>query len=103
MRSSAGRWGPSALRLAPVRHFPGGCSATGSPSWATVFPTDTIVRLDPTTGTVTATADVGGLYPDAERPPREGTPNGIAAVPGTDEFLVTGKPWPHIFRVRFLR
>jgi glutamine cyclotransferase len=29
--------------------------------------------------------------------------NGIAAVPGTDEFLVTGKNWPTIFRVRFTR
>ena len=27
--------------------------------------------------------------------------NGIAAVPGTDEFLVTGKNWPRLFRVRF--
>ncbi|MFC9705305.1 glutaminyl-peptide cyclotransferase [Streptomyces sp. NPDC056943] len=77
------------------------CTPDGT-VWANVFPTDTMVRLDPTTGTVTATADVGGLYPDSERPSREATPNGIAAVPGTDEFLVTGKLWPHIFRVRFV-
>jgi glutaminyl-peptide cyclotransferase len=27
--------------------------------------------------------------------------NGIAAVPGTDQFLLTGKYWPSLFRVRF--
>ena len=27
--------------------------------------------------------------------------NGIAHIPGTNEFLVTGKNWPTIFRVRF--
>ena len=28
--------------------------------------------------------------------------NGIAAIPGTDEFLVTGKLWPVMFRVKFV-
>ncbi|MEV5463736.1 glutaminyl-peptide cyclotransferase [Streptomyces cellulosae] len=28
--------------------------------------------------------------------------NGIAAVPGTDEFLLTGKWWPKMFRVVFV-
>jgi glutamine cyclotransferase len=28
--------------------------------------------------------------------------NGIAAVPGTDEFLVTGKYWPTMYRVKFV-
>jgi glutaminyl-peptide cyclotransferase len=28
--------------------------------------------------------------------------NGIAAIPGTDEFLITGKNWPSLFRVRFV-
>lgn len=27
--------------------------------------------------------------------------NGIAAVPGTDQFLLTGKEWPNAFRVEF--
>jgi glutamine cyclotransferase len=28
--------------------------------------------------------------------------NGIAAIGGTDEFLLTGKLWPVLFRVRFV-
>ena len=28
--------------------------------------------------------------------------NGIAQIPGTDRFLVTGKYWPALFEVRFV-
>jgi glutaminyl-peptide cyclotransferase len=28
--------------------------------------------------------------------------NGVAAVPGGTEFLLTGKLWPATFRVRFV-
>ena len=31
------------------------------------------------------------------------TLNGIASVPGGDQFLLTGKDWPTIFRVTFTR
>ncbi|MFJ2753650.1 glutaminyl-peptide cyclotransferase [Streptomyces sp. NPDC087297] len=34
---------------------------------------------------------------------RAGILNGIAAVPGTDQFLITGKYWSTMFRVRFVR
>ena len=64
--------------------------------------TDRIVRIDPATGRITAEVDASGLLAPEQR---AGTDvlNGIAAVPGTDEFLVTGKNWPTIFRVRFTR
>ena len=69
--------------------------------WANIWQTDRIVRIDPADGKVTATVDLAGLLPEADR---AGTDvlNGIAAVPGTDEFLVTGKLWPAMFRVRFV-
>ncbi len=69
--------------------------------WANVWQTDDIVRIDPTTGRVTAVVDAAGLLPAAER---EGADvlNGVAAVPGTDQFLLTGKLWPTLFRVRFV-
>lgn len=67
--------------------------------WANVWQTDEVVRIDPATGRVTATVDLGGLRPDDV--PATDVLNGIAAVPGTDEFLVTGKNWPTIFRIRF--
>ncbi|GAB1515734.1 glutaminyl-peptide cyclotransferase [Actinophytocola sp. KF-1] len=69
--------------------------------YANVWQTDRIVRIDPGTGQVTAEVDLSGLLPEEDR---AGTDvlNGIAAVPGTDEFLVTGKLWPSMFRVRFV-
>ena len=74
----------------------------GGQVWANVWQTDRIVRIDPTTGQVTAVVDAAGLLDPARR---AGTDvlNGIAAVPGADgEFLVTGKLWPVAFRVRFV-
>ena len=73
----------------------------GADVYANVWQTDRIVRIDPATGQVTAEVDLTGLLPEAER---SGTDvlNGIAAIPGTDEFLVTGKLWPTMFRVRFV-
>lgn len=69
--------------------------------WANVWQTDDIVRIDPASGRVTATVDLEGLLPATER---AGTDvlNGIAHIPDTDEFLVTGKLWPTMFRVRFV-
>jgi glutamine cyclotransferase len=68
--------------------------------WANVWQTDRIVRIDPATGRVTAVVDATGLL-DAPRRAGADVLNGIAAVPGTDEFLITGKLWPVTFRVRF--
>nr|WP_245950198.1 glutaminyl-peptide cyclotransferase [Saccharothrix carnea] len=67
--------------------------------WANVWLSDEVVRIDPANGQVTATVDLSGLRPADV--PDSAVLNGIAAVPGTDEFLVTGKNWPTIFRVRF--
>jgi glutaminyl-peptide cyclotransferase len=69
--------------------------------YANVWKTDTIVRIDPRSGEVTATIDLAGLLSPAERANTD-VLNGVAAVPGTDEFLVTGKNWPRMFRVRFV-
>lgn len=71
----------------------------GGQVWANVWHSDEVVRIDPATGLVTATVDLSPLRPDDV--PKSDVLNGIAAVPGTDEFLVTGKNWPTIFRVRF--
>ncbi|HVL85220.1 MAG TPA: glutaminyl-peptide cyclotransferase [Pseudonocardia sp.] len=71
--------------------------------WANVWRTDRIVRIDPADGRVTAEVDAAGLL-DARR--REGTDvlNGIAALPGAGErrYLLTGKYWPAMFRVRLV-
>ncbi|MFF8945314.1 glutaminyl-peptide cyclotransferase [Streptomyces sp. NPDC014864] len=73
----------------------------GDAVYANVFLTDRIVRIDPATGAVTASVDASGLLRADEIVPGA-TLNGIAAVPGTDQFLITGKFWPKMFRVVFV-
>jgi glutamine cyclotransferase len=72
--------------------------------YANVWLTDTIVRIDPDCGRVTAEIDASGLLtPEEAR--TANVLNGIAALPATDgpdEFLITGKLWPHLFRVEFV-
>lgn len=67
--------------------------------WANVLPTDLIARIDPATGTVTAVVDAARLLDDARRASAQAL-NGIAYA-GAGEFLLTGKYWPAMFRVRF--
>jgi len=73
----------------------------GGAVYANVWKTDRIVRIDPRDGKVTATVDLTGLLPAADRAEAD-VLNGIAAIPETDEFLVTGKLWPTMFRVKFV-
>jgi glutaminyl-peptide cyclotransferase len=69
--------------------------------WANVWPSSKIVRIDPNVGEVTAVVDAGGLLTSDESNDAQEL-NGIAAVPETNTFLLTGKRWPKTFRVRFV-
>ncbi|HEY4006141.1 MAG TPA: glutaminyl-peptide cyclotransferase [Pseudonocardia sp.] len=73
--------------------------------WANVYPTNWLARISLATGTVTAVVDAGELYPPDQRAAAgngaSDVLNGIAAIPGTDQFLLTGKQWPMFYRVRF--
>jgi glutaminyl-peptide cyclotransferase len=73
----------------------------GDHVWANIWQTDEIVRIDPATGQVDAVVDAVGLLTERERAGAD-VLNGIAAVPGTDTFLITGKLWPTMFLVRFI-
>jgi glutamine cyclotransferase len=76
------------------------CTEDGA-VYANVYQTDTIVRIDPRTGAVTAEIDASNLLSESERPGTKEL-NGIAAIPDTNEFLITGKLWPRMFRVEFV-
>lgn len=76
-------------------------ACAGGQVYANVWRTDRIVRIDPASGRVTASIDASGLLNEAEAE-RADVLNGITAVPGTEEFLITGKLWPKTFRVRFV-
>jgi len=66
--------------------------------WANILPTDLIARIDPGTGLVTAGVDAHGLLSGPRA--KDAVLNGIANV-DSQTFLVTGKYWPSMFRVRF--
>jgi glutamine cyclotransferase len=84
----------------PVRQL-NELECAGGVIWANVFQSDRILRINPSTGVVTGVVDASGLL--RTQPQSSGDVlNGIAAIPGTDEFLVTGKHWPSLFRVRFI-
>jgi glutaminyl-peptide cyclotransferase len=70
--------------------------------YANVWMRDLIVRIDPSSGRVTQRIDVPALLSPLER---EGVDvlNGIAYDAATKTFLITGKLWPKLFRVRFVR
>jgi glutamine cyclotransferase len=71
--------------------------------WANVWQSESIVRIDPTTGEVTGVADCSGL--ESRLPPGSSATidvlNGIAYWPAHHTFLVTGKLWPKLFEVSF--
>jgi glutaminyl-peptide cyclotransferase len=70
----------------------------GGQVWANVLRTDRVVRIDPATGEATASVDASRLLDVARRAQAE-VLNGIAFV-GDNEFVLTGKYWPAMFRVR---
>ncbi len=67
--------------------------------YANVYQTDTIVRIDPGSGEVTAVIDAESIHPDGED---VGVMNGIAYDADAGTFLLTGKNWPSLFEVRFV-
>ncbi len=70
--------------------------------YANVWMRDVIVRIDPAGGRVTQRIDAPNLLSPLER---QGVDvlNGIAYDPSDRTFLITGKWWPKLFRVRFVR
>lgn len=70
--------------------------------YANVWMRDLIVRIDPATGRVTHRIEVPPLLSPIEQ---QGVDvlNGIAYDPTSKTFLITGKLWPKLFRVRFVK
>lgn len=70
--------------------------------YANVWMSDDIVRIDPKSGRVTAVIDASGLLASAERAGVD-VLNGIAYNPTKRIFYLTGKHWPKLFEVVFVR
>jgi len=76
----------------------------GDTVYANVWLTDRIVAISTANGAVRADIDANGLLTPAERAASgpDAILNGIAHDPATNTFLLTGKLWPKLFRVRFV-
>lgn len=68
---------------------------------ANVWMTDEIVRIDPATGEVTAIYDAAHLQQPRPADP-DAVLNGIAALPDSENVLLTGKLWPTMYEVRLV-
>lgn len=71
--------------------------------YANVWQEERIARIDPKTGVVTAWIDMSNLLTATERSRGVDVLNGIAHDPRTGHFLITGKLWPWVFEVEFVK
>lgn len=71
--------------------------------WSNVYLTNWIYRIDPGLGQVTGIADLAALVPPLDHidPGLYPVLNGIAYDAADGSFLVTGKLWPVLYRLRF--
>jgi glutaminyl-peptide cyclotransferase len=69
--------------------------------YANVWLTDLILRIDKESGAVTAVINAAGLLSEEEQNAANEL-NGIAYLPESDTFLITGKYWPKMFEVNFV-
>ena len=69
--------------------------------YANVWTTNWIMKIDPSDGHIAARIDASGLLTAAERPGTD-VLNGITTDPANGDFLITGKLWPKLFRVKFV-
>lgn len=69
--------------------------------YANVWRRQEILRIEPSTGFVTAIIDASGLLTRSEAL-RADVLNGIAYRPESQTFLLTGKLWPYVFEVELV-
>jgi glutamine cyclotransferase len=69
--------------------------------YANIWQDTHIARIDPSTGEVTGWIDASNLLSGDDRIGAD-VLNGIAAIPGSRHFLLTGKLWPHAFEVELV-
>lgn len=70
--------------------------------WSNIWHTDRIVVIDPASGEVTASIDLQGLWPAAERRSVNDELNGIARNPADGSIWVTGKRWPWMYQIELV-
>ncbi len=75
--------------------------------YSNIYTKDTILVIDPATGAVLQRVDMKDLWPLAGRPHdydnTQNVLNGIAWDEKGKRLFVTGKKWPHLYQVRFIK
>jgi len=75
--------------------------------YANVYTQDTILVIDPKTGAVEQRVDMKDLWPLKDRPSgfdnTQNVLNGIAWDEQGKRLFVTGKKWPYVYQVRFVK
>lgn len=71
--------------------------------YANRYTTNEIVMIDPETGKIIGKIDMTGLLDPADRHQRIDYLNGIAADKKTGKIFLTGKRWPKIYEVKFIK
>ena len=69
--------------------------------YANVYQTNDIIVIDPKTGAVLQKVNLSNLYRD--RLPNADVLNGIAYDEKTKRIFITGKKWPHLYQVKFVK
>jgi glutamine cyclotransferase len=70
--------------------------------FASVWQTDRIARISPTTGRVTGWIDLQGLLNPRDAAQGVDVLNGIAYDAAADRLFVTGKLWPKLFEIKIV-
>jgi len=75
--------------------------------YSNVYEHDDILVIDPKTGAVLQKADMKNLWPEADRPKNfdenENVLNGIAWDEKGKRLFITGKKWPYMYQVEFVK
>ncbi|MDB4902001.1 MAG: glutamine cyclotransferase [Mucilaginibacter sp.] len=71
--------------------------------YANIWKTDTIIAINPKTGAVLERIDLKNLYPEDKRAPGADVLNGIAYDAQGKRIFITGKKWPHLYQVEFMK
>ena len=75
----------------------------GGNVWANIWKSSLIIEIDPETGSVVTVLNARPLTPSSVEGSSSDVLNGIAYDPSDGTFLLTGKRWPTIYRVRIDR
>jgi len=73
----------------------------GGRVWANLAPHPYLAGIDPDSGEVLDFVDARAVREHHRRDP-QAIMNGVTALPGTGEFLLTGKGWQSVYHVRLV-